>query len=242
MLRFTLLVLLLANGGYFAWSQRWMASLGWMPQEQSESHRLQQQVRPDVVRLMPVPSAPAPLPQPAAPAPALPGEGDAPFAQASQDFEAEPAICLQAGSFDEAQAKVIEQAVRQLSLASESWQMVPTQISGRWMVYMGKFANEMALEKRRAELRNQKVGYDRAGGALEPGLSLGRFSSEEAATRELTNMLQKGVRGVRVVQERAASTVYTLKLPHVTTALRGVLQGLDPVLRDKPLRRCVDGQ
>ena len=31
MLRFALLVLLLANAGYLAWTQGWMATLGWTP-------------------------------------------------------------------------------------------------------------------------------------------------------------------------------------------------------------------
>ena len=244
MLRFTLLVLLLANGGYFAWSHGWMASLGWMPQEQTEPQRLKQQVRPDVVRLVEPSAVPASNLSPVAPAPAPESEiVTPPVAQIdtqTAQVPVEAAICLQAGGFDELQTKVVEQAVRKLSLPADSWQMVPTQISGRWMVYIGKFANEMALEKRRAELRNRKVAYDRAGGNLEPGLSLGRFSTEEAATRELTNMLQQGVRGARVVQERAASTVYTLKLPQVTTAQRTVLQALSPALMDKPLRRCID--
>ncbi|MBF6631503.1 MAG: SPOR domain-containing protein [Comamonas sp.] len=243
MLRFTLLVLLLANGGYFAWSHGWMASLGWMPQVQSEPHRLQQQVRPDVVRLVEASSpvvAPPESALPATPPPTPESVLVAPDDALTQVARAEPAICLQAGSFDEEQSKRVEQAVRRLSLPSGSWEMVPTQIAGRWMVYVGKFANEVALEKRRAELRNRKIAYDRAGGQLEPGLSLGRFSTEEAATRELTSMLQQGVRGARVVQERAASTLYTLRLPQVTTAQRSVLQALEPVLLEKPLRRCIE--
>lgn len=243
MLRLTLLVLLLANGGYFAWSHGWMASLGWMPQVQSEPHRLQQQVRPDVVHLVEASSPVVAPPQSAlsaTPPPAPESVLVAPVDALTQVARVDPAICLQAGSFDEEQSKRVEQAVRRLSLPSGSWEMVPTQIAGRWMVYVGKFANEVALEKRRAELRNRKIAYDRAGGQLEPGLSLGRFSTEEAATRELTSMLQQGVRGARVVQERAASTLYTLRLPQVTTAQRSVLQALEPVLLEKPLRRCIE--
>lgn len=254
MLRLTLLVLLLANGGYLAWSQGWMASLGWMPQVQTEPQRLQQQVRPDVLRVVtapddaPVTATPVPAPMlPAAPVvssaeatqAAIPTSIPAP-ASAPTPVPAEPAICLQAGIFDEAQSKVVEQAVRKLSLPAGSWEVVPTQITGRWMVYVGKFSNEMALEKRRAELRSRKVAYDRAGGNLEPGLSLGRFSTEEAATRELTHLLQQGVRGARVVQERASSTVYTLRLPQVTGAQHSQLSALESVLLDKPLRRCIE--
>ena len=266
MLRFSLLLLLLANGGYFAWSQGWMASLGWTPQVQSEPQRLKQQVRPDVLRVLPQPEPPpaaaipepvlVAVPQPAAEtpvtvsgmqqmagaapvSPAAPEETVAPATAATAaTVHPEPALCLQAGSFDELQSKVLEQAVRKLSLPAGSWEMVPTQIAGRWMVYLGKFANETAMEKRRAELRSRKISFDRAGGNLDPGLSLGRFSTEEAATRELAHMQQLGVKGARVVQERAASTVYTLRLPHVTATQRQALESMEPALLDKTLRRC----
>ena len=48
------------------------------------------------------------------------------------------------------------------------------------------------------------VPFDRPNNAsLEPGLSLGRFSTEDAAQRGLSNLAAKGVRTARVVQERA---------------------------------------
>ncbi len=68
--------------------------------------------------------------------------------------------------------------------------------------------------------------------------SLGRFSSEEAATRELTRLLRKGVRGARVVQERAAAQVFTLRLPAATAAQQAQLGALGPALAGKVLQRC----
>ena len=96
----------------------------------------------------------------------------------------------------------------------------------------------MAMEKRRAELRARKIAYDRAGGNLEPGLSLGRFSSEEAATRELGHMLNQGIRGARVVQERAPQTLYALRMSESTAAQRTLLQGLEPALEGKRMQPC----
>ncbi|MGE8396321.1 MAG: SPOR domain-containing protein, partial [Comamonas sp.] len=61
MLRFALLVLLIANAGYLAWSQGWMATLGWAPETQSEPYRLKQQVRPEVLSVVP-PETPRTLP------------------------------------------------------------------------------------------------------------------------------------------------------------------------------------
>ena len=242
MLRLALLVLLVANAGYLAWSQGWMASLGWQPDNPAETFRLQQQVRPDalLVQTAPPPAASA---APAAPVVALTSapatvvaEGPAPAAPAPAPVEATQ--CWQVGSFDEAHTKLLREALQQQELPAHSWQLVASPVPGRWMVYIGKLNSPAALEQRRAELRKRDIEFDRAGGALDPGLSLGRFASEEAATRELTQVLRKGVRGARVVQERPASTVYTLQLAQATAALQTRLQVLQPLLGNKTWKRC----
>ncbi|HMZ87727.1 MAG TPA: SPOR domain-containing protein, partial [Giesbergeria sp.] len=51
MLRLTVIVLLLANAGYYAWSQGHLAEWGLAPAPQGEPQRLQQQIRPEAVRL-----------------------------------------------------------------------------------------------------------------------------------------------------------------------------------------------
>ena len=242
MLRFALLVLLLANAGYLAWTQGWMATLGWAPDTQTESHRLKQQIRPEVLSVV----DPAALPAATVPPPAASMTGLASATAPSWDAATEPTeevlpqptMCLQSDAMDEAQSKKLQQALQQSELPKSSWEMLSNSLAGRWMVYLGKFPNEVAMEKRRADLRNRKIAFDRAGGNLELGLSLGRFSTEEAATRELSNMLNQGVRGARVVQERAPQTLYTLRLPAATVAQRTLLQDLQPVLGDKTLREC----
>lgn len=229
MLRFALLVLLVANAGYLAWSQGWMATLGWTPEAQTEPYRLKQQVRPDVLSVVPTPPAAATPP---------PTASSTSATEPDEEILPETTVCLQSENMDEAQSKKLQQVLQQSDLPSTSWEMQSSIISGRWMVYLGKFPNETALEKRRAELRTRKIGYDRAGGSLEPGLSLGRFSSEDAATRELGQMLNQGVRGARVVQERAPQTLYALRLSNATAAQRSILQRLQPSMGGKALRAC----
>ncbi|MDH1292605.1 SPOR domain-containing protein [Comamonas terrigena] len=230
MLRHTLLALLLANAGYLAWSQGWMASLGWQPETQSEAFRLKQQMRPEAIQVGPV-TPPARATPAAAPA------TDA-AAPAAPDTASGPGRCWQAGTFDDKQVVAVRTALRDLEIPAEQWELQTSAVNGRWMVYLGKFPSAEALDARRAELRQQGVGFDRATGALEPGLSLGRFPSEEAATRELTTFLRKGVRGARVVQERAETTLYTLRLPHVSPELHARMERLKPALAGKPLRLC----
>ena len=240
MLRLAVIVLLLANAGYFAWSQGHLRPWGWAPQEQAEPQRMNQQIRPETLQILKVnasktsSSAPVPAPAPAtAAAPTASTTGtDTPASAAATD----PAECLQAGVFDERQAEALRTAAA--TLPQGSWALEPTPIAGRWMVYMGRFEDQETLDRKRAELRARKVDHDRAGGTLELGLSLGRFASKEAAERELTNLGTKGVRTARVIQERAEAPGFTLRLPAVNDALRAQLDVLRTAMAGKTLRAC----
>jgi len=54
MTRLILLLLVLLNGTYFAWSQGLLLGLGFAPAQQTETQRLGQQIRPQAVRLLSV--------------------------------------------------------------------------------------------------------------------------------------------------------------------------------------------
>ena len=240
MLRLAVIVLLLANAGYFAWSQGHLRPWGWAPQEQAEPQRMNQQIRPETLQILKVnaskTSSSAPMPAPATPAaPAASttaADNPAPTAAPATD----PAECLQAGVFDERQAEALRTAAA--GLPQGSWALEPTPIAGRWMVYMGRFEDQETLDRKRAELRARKVDHDRAGGTLELGLSLGRFTTKDAAERELANLGTKGVRTARVVQERPDAPGFTLRLPVVNDALRPQLDALRSAMAGKTLRSC----
>ncbi|MET1115867.1 MAG: SPOR domain-containing protein [Comamonas sp.] len=234
MLRIALLILLLANAGYFAWSQGALVSLGWAPVQHSEPERLRQQLKPEALRVLP-PVAAEDTAAAKAPAPVAPAEPTAP-ATAEGQAPTGPTQCLQAGIYDDDASDTLRRALL-LQVPEGSWALAPITQPGRWMVYMGKFADNQALEKKRAELVARKLAHDRAGGALEPGLSLGRFSSEEAATRELTQLVRQGVRSARVVQERPDKHGFVLRLPAATAALRAQVEAL-PAFGGKALRGC----
>ena len=227
MLRLAVVLLLLANAGYYAWSQGLLRGWGLAPVDESEPQRMEQQIAPQNLRLLPQGGKGAA--SSAAPAgPASPATAAAP---------AEPPACLQAGVFDARQADALRQAAA--VLPEGSWTLEPTPITGRWMVYMGRFPDEEAVAKKRAELRALKSPYDRPGAALEPGLSLGRFSTEEAAQRGMALLANQGVRTARVVQERADAPGFMLRLPAVNDALRTRLDTtLQPALAGKTLRPC----
>ena len=237
MLRLAVIVLLLANAGYYAWSQGLLKDWGFAPEEQAEPQRMNQQIRPEtlqILRVNPSRTAPSSSSQsaPSGVAVASSNASSAPSSPSASDA----AECLQAGVFDERQAEALRATLA--PLPQGSWQLDPTPIPGRWMVYMGRFDDLETMDRKRAELRARKVDHDRAGGTLEYGLSLGRFSSKEAAERELTNLANKGVRTARVLQERPDATGFTLRLPAVTDALRPQLEPLRTAMAGKTLRAC----
>ena len=237
MLRLAVIALLLANAGYYAYTQGWLRSAGLVTPEQAEPQRLQQQIRPETLKVLRAQGAtnnPTPPPAPAA-APAADTAASAPAPTAAAPADA--GECLQAGVFDDKQAAALRTAAA--ALPAGSWSLEPTPITGRWMIYMGRFDDQDTLDKKRAELRARKVDFDRAGGTLELGLSLGRFSTEEAAQRGLTALNAQGVRTARVIQERQAATGFILKLPAVTDAQRQQwLATLRPAMAGKTLGSC----
>lgn len=268
MLRWLVLALLLGNLGYYAWSQGMLRHLGMVPVEQAEPQRLAQQIAPQALNIVgqggapaaaPA-SVPAPAPEPAptdnasaapAAAPGLPASqalaasaapavpapsASAPAVAAAPASAPAPGICLQAGVFDDAQADAWRKAAA--ALPEGSWVLDRARLPGRWMVYMGRFADAEAVEKKRAELRALGVSYDRPGAAWEHGLSLGRFSSEERAQAALKDLARQGIRTARVVQERTESKVYTLRLPAVDRALQSQLPSLRRALAGKRLQPC----
>lgn len=228
LLRSTALALLFANGAYFAWSQGLLAPVGLAPESAREPQRLAQQIRPEALRVTPAAPA-ASEPEPAAPAaPAVP----APPAEAPP-----PAVaCLQAGPFDNTQAQALRQALGAGGVPASAWSLEAIAPPDRWIVYMGRYTDADALEKKRAELRALRVDTAPVTqAALAPGLSLGVFSTQDAANEHLAQLARRGVRTARVVAEHREPTAARLRLPAADAALREQVQGL---LAGRPLAPC----
>jgi hypothetical protein len=218
MLRFFVLLLLLANGAYFAWSQGHLASLGWMPAVQSEPQRLQAQIKPEAIRLL----SPAEIKRvealAAAPAP-------------------KAAECLQSALLDTNQANAVKAAMAKLPTSAFSLQEATE--PARWIIYMGKYANADALAKKKAELRDLGISHETLKNpSLEPGLSIGVFASQTAANEGLAQMARRGVRTAKVVQEAPERKGQILKLPAVDDALRSQLDPIKTAVGAAGLLSC----
>jgi hypothetical protein len=215
MLRLIVLLLLLANAAYFAYSQNMLAPAGLAPSQQSEPQRLGEQIRPEAVRV-------------------LPGDEARRIEAAAKPPAPE---CLQAGLFTDAEANALKAVLE--GWPSGSWSLDAAVEPPRWIVYMGKYTEAGAIEKKKTELRAMNVVFEPlANATLEPGLSLGGYPTEAAAKQQLEALSQKGVRTAKVVQEKPETRGQSLKLPAVDDALRPKLDDLKTTLAGKPLRAC----
>lgn len=218
MLRFLVLLLVLLNAAYFAWSHGMLRAYGWAPADQREPQRMAQQIRPEAIRILPA------------------DEGRR--AEQVALTPPKPPECLQAGLFDEAQTEIVRKAV-EAALPAGAWSL-ETQIEpARWIVYMGKFPNVAAQDKKRAELDKMKLKLQPLDNPdLQLGLALGRFETQAQAQAELSALQRRGVRTARVVQERPEIRQSQLRIPAADDALKPKLEELKPALGDKPLRSC----
>jgi hypothetical protein len=265
MLRWALILLVLANVGYFAWSHGHLDGLGLAPVEQREPQRLKAQVAPEVLRLLngprgipeldnapPAPAAPTPpaaattsasvpSPAPLAANGSATGAPVAPPAVAPAPMVAgnEPRACWLAAGFTEAQTELLRAELALLGLPASQWQLTETRSGGRWIVYMGRYDNTEQVERKKAELRGLGVTFrEITATGLAPGLALGTYSTEAAARQALQKTEQDGVRTAKVAQERAESVSFTLRLPAVTAAQRVAVDGLRDAMAGKALKRC----
>ncbi len=216
MLRLVVVLLLLANGAFYAWSQGLLLPLGLGPAQQSEPQRLEQQIRPEALRIA---SAEEARRLEAAAVPARPAE------------------CLVAGPIEDTTAEPLRQALQ--SWPAGSWTLEPVSEPARWIVYMGKYPAVENVTRKKAELRQLGVSFETLSNpALELGLSLGGFATEAAAAQHLERLAERGVRTARVVQERPEVRGLRLLLPVMDDTLRGRLEELRPGLGGRPLRPC----
>ena len=217
MLRLIVLLLLLANGGFYAWSQGLLLPWGVGPTQQSEPQRVQQQIQPETVRVLPAQDL---------------RQLETQVAQAPR-----PPECLQTPTLEPAQVGPVRAALE--SWPSGSWKLDAVNETARWIVYMGKYPSADQVARKRAELRQLGISFEAlTNPALEPGLSLGSYPTEVAAMEQMEALTGRGVHTARVVQERPEQHGQRLTLPAVDDTLRPRLDALKTTLAATPLRPC----
>jgi hypothetical protein len=230
MLRLLVVLLLLANGTYYAWSRGHLAVVGLAPVPQTEPARMRAQIKPELVRVLrPADARPQEL--------AALGPTATATAAAPNPVAAKPSECLQSALLTDKLAQSVRRAAE--VLPTGTWLIEPVEESGRWIVYMGKYAAADVMAKKRAELRQLDVSIEPLQNpTLEPGISLGGYPTQAEATKELADLNKRGVRTAKVVQEKPPIQGQVLRLPAVDEALRGQLDGVRTALGNATLRAC----
>ncbi|RZL04022.1 MAG: SPOR domain-containing protein [Rubrivivax sp.] len=220
MLRSLVLVLLLANAGFYAWSHGWLNDLvGARPDTQREPQRLKQQVHADQLTVVEPPTSAA-----AATAPSAPGQAASAASQASNPASASVTaasvtnagrtICVEAGPFSPAEQTQVEATLKPV-LGANAWSTDTVAVPGQWIAYMGPYVDADMLARKLTELRRIRgLTFEEihSPASLSPGLSLGRYGSLDEANAALNSLKLRGIRTARIVTMRQPQEVQVVRV------------------------------
>lgn len=257
MLRALVVVLILANLGFFAWQQGWldtMAPGGLQPSgaSQRQPERLQRQIHPERLIVMPPPApvggtvhAPGAAARPgSAPASSAGAQGSAPGASAALAATVPASLdgsgaCYQAGPLTLEEHRRVSSVLGQ-QLANGAWTTQTVTAPGLWLVYMGPYPDPELLERKQIELRRiRNLSFEevRSPANLAMGLSLGRFNQEAQAQASLETLRLRGVRTARVVTIRPSSELMMIRIPSASIEVQRRLSEL-PLPAGKQFAAC----
>lgn len=172
MLRVLLVVLLLANGLFFAWVQGWLEPVSARPSNgDSEPRRVAAQVRPEAVRVLPPVAA----------------------SQALGRARETTAGCMEGGPFTEAGLSAAETALLGAGMTVGQWireSRAAVAAESVWIVATGALPVTAVRNARAAELRRLEIDFEAttAPAELMPGWTLSRHGSRTAADRALARV------------------------------------------------------
>jgi len=245
MLRSLVLVLMLVNAGFYAWSHGWLNDfVGIQPEAQREPQRLSQQVHADQLIVTAASSA-APASAAATGSTAAveaASSGSAPAAAASDvvmaaaattspptDTPPKRAICVEAGPFSATEQAQVDAALKATPLSPKLWTTDNVTVQGLWLVYMGPYADADVLARKLTELRRIKgLSFEEihTPASLSPGLSLGRYSHIEDANGALATLKLRGIRTARIVTLRAPMELQVVRVPQADVNTQVTLSGV----------------
>ncbi len=213
-LRNFLILLVLLNAGFFTWSQGWLAALGWPADSDRETQYTAQQIRPEALSLQ-------------------------------TDIRARkiakmnnPTRCLTTGVFALPAAKNLAAQAQEI-LPAGSWTMQDIDTAGQWMIYMGRYPDGEAVERKKIELRRLRISSDLpVPASYQPGISLGVFSNYEQAQEAQKQVIAKGARSARLVTEIEPVLGQQLRIEQADSKLEELLQKLRPAMNGQSFQPC----
>lgn len=231
-MRILVLLLLLLNIGFFAWTQGWLAGAGLSPDAGTEPLRMARQIAPDSVRVLGgdrsgAAGASAPAATTAPPPKALPAASDPASSPASAASHVAAVaattgtVCNEIGPYGAFEATALNTALATLKKSGFDPQQVARPLSDQWMVWLGPLADKAAVQ---AELAKLEQTHLKTYGAVtdrpryEPGISLGVFATEDAARAQVRHVEREGVTGAKVVSRNVGLGRTLLRLPAITAS------------------------
>ncbi len=223
-MRAVFLLLLAANLALFAWSNFYASPDGATDPEPSR-----RQVNPESIRLLSgaeLNGLPMLKPKPA-------GETQAPGPAAAGG-------CAEWGGFSIAEAPRAEQVLEPLALGARLSQRRSEEKAG-WWVFIPPQGNRPAAQKKTAELK--ALGIDdyfilQEESSMRWAVSLGVFSSEEAAKTRLDALRAKGVRSAQTGERDTQVTKIWFQVRGADAALQARLKEFAKALPGTELRDC----
>lgn len=223
MLRSLLILLILANFGYWAWNRPEVTvwhSPGIEPGR--EPARLKAQVNAQALRLLSAAEIQAQTArerQAAASAAAASGAASGASAAETADASADTLICLQTAALTEDEFSTLTTRLQEAGFSRTDWEDRRREFSGRWGVHLGPYEEREHMQRRIDTLRRLKIDHEelKAPPELTPGLLLGgRFNSEEEARKLLAELSKRGLRGAKVGVLRPPSVEHRLRIDALT--------------------------
>lgn len=199
-MRILLLLLLLANLGFFAY--HWMLDSS----DEAAAQIALLQISPDKIALVPAGNV-----TPAAPRSAVPAAGA-------------PAACIEWGPFSGPEVARADAALAALALPEAMVQRRVADIDG-WWVHMPPLKTKGEVDRKIGELKALGVEEFYAvpdNGPWRNAISLGLFKNEDAAKAELERLRQHGVRSATIVRRERLlkQVVLFVREPDAATAAR----------------------
>ena len=200
MLRGLVLLFALLNAALFFWIR---TDPQWL-QADREPQRMERQVSPDAIKVLPDLPRPGSAPaddaaSSATTGSAAPARAPAPDTALARKTNVETA-CAESEPLTPAQWTTLTQALARAGVPASA--IAERRQPGRWMVYMGRYPDEQQWQHKADELRRLNLKFDRVTTppGLDPGLSLGSFTSAEEASARLDELGRHGVHTARVVE------------------------------------------
>ena len=186
-----------------------------------EPQRLQTQLAPDRLRLLPVAVSSGTTPNVAAvPADAVPVTPNAPVTVVPTAAPPPATACAEWGDFSDAEASRFEAQVGTLGISVKPTRRALTDATS-FMVYIPPLADKESADRKSGELRRLDVKdfyVIQNPGDLHYAISLGIFKTRAAAEQHLAELVRKGVRSARVGGRGSGGDKFALQWNDLTQA------------------------